>query len=89
MFLGRIRNALSLLRAGLGECRCKGAVCASDPNAATQRQHRTWAVRAMLSGRTPAPALVYGQDQPSSCSSFCSLFEEQLTPGGKLEMRTH
>ena len=25
MFWGRIRNALSLRRAGLGECRCKGA----------------------------------------------------------------
>lgn len=27
MFLGRIRNALCLLRAGWGECRCKRAIC--------------------------------------------------------------
>ena len=48
MFLGRLRNALSLLRAGLRERRSEGQPAQGDPGMTSGRPHRARAVKARL-----------------------------------------
>lgn len=84
-FLGRIRSSLSLLRADSGEFRSKGAVCAGwswhdSPAVPMGRGSESDA----LTNALQAQRWGVGWSRSQPHCRICSLFNEQLAPGGTL-----